>query len=103
MNDPKYWHQPEKYLPERFDRTSAISKCPFASKRPDCAFIPFVYGERRCFGNDFAMHAQKVIVSAIISHFNVESGIPVDTIKPVNDLTNIRDQKLVLQPILTPY
>lgn len=43
-HDPKYYPNPEKFLPERFEPHEI-------SQRPSCTFIPFGDGPRNCIGN----------------------------------------------------
>ena len=55
---PRYWLEPEKFRPERFDTAHE-------SERPRFAYMPFAAGPRHCIGETFAlyemlMHVYKV-------------------------------------------
>jgi cytochrome P450 len=50
MSDIKYWKEPESFIPERFDRESDYYKQPNGEKRSTAAFMPFLVGNRSCFG-----------------------------------------------------
>lgn len=42
-NDPKYWPEPEKFIPERFTEDEKRN-------RPQYAYVPFGAGPRLCIG-----------------------------------------------------
>jgi hypothetical protein len=46
--NPRYWSEPEKFMPSRFDTrvNPAVSAC---------CYIPFSLGRRSCLGNRFAL------------------------------------------------
>jgi cytochrome P450 len=56
--DPRYWHEPERFMPERFapDEESA---------RPRGAYLPFGAGQRACIGQAFAMIEAQLIVATL--------------------------------------
>ncbi|XP_060518301.1 probable cytochrome P450 6a20 [Cylas formicarius] len=62
--DPKYFPEPEKYDPERFNEESIAS-------RPSITFIPFGEGPRQCIGLRFGFLQSKVGIAAIIKNFKV--------------------------------
>lgn len=41
---PKYWHEPKKFIPERFDPSSPYYKRPDGQARHPLAFTPFLGG-----------------------------------------------------------
>jgi len=64
--DPKYWHKPTEFIPERFGENS-VYRHPFA-------FVPFVGGERNCLGQKFALEEALIFSVHLISNFCMESS-----------------------------
>ena len=48
--NPNEWHQPFKFIPERFDPNSKYFKTPSGKNRNEYSFIPFHFGDRKCLG-----------------------------------------------------
>lgn len=48
--DPRYWKNPEEFIPERF-----LEGDPLFNKAPKNTFIPFSIGRRNCIGSRFAL------------------------------------------------
>ncbi|XP_025206883.1 probable cytochrome P450 6a13 [Melanaphis sacchari] len=63
-HDPKYYPNPHIFNPERF---TAEEK----SKRPSGTFLPFGDGLRHCIGKRFAELELKIILSKILSKFEI--------------------------------
>ncbi|CAK1551852.1 unnamed protein product [Leptosia nina] len=63
--DPKTFHEPEKYNPERF-----------FSPMHNHAFVPFSAGPRNCLGFRFAWAAMKATISNIIRRYELTLGGP---------------------------
>ncbi|XP_049530224.1 cytochrome P450 4d1-like [Anopheles darlingi] len=62
---PKYYANPEKFDPERFNvETSAEKTNPYQ-------YIPFSAGPRNCIGQKFAMAELKSLVSKVIRHYEI--------------------------------
>ncbi|CAI2363795.1 unnamed protein product [Moneuplotes crassus] len=65
------WHEPTKFIPERFDPTSEYFLKPGTDDvRDPLAFIPFSTGKRSCPGMSFALTEMKVYLSFLISKFD---------------------------------
>ncbi|CAI2361435.1 unnamed protein product [Moneuplotes crassus] len=65
------WHEPTKFIPERFDPTSEYFLKPGTDDvRDPLAFIPFSTGKRSCPGMPFALTEIKVYLSFLISKFD---------------------------------
>jgi cytochrome P450 family 110 len=54
--DPDVWHDPDKFIPERFLNTS---ETPYT-------YLPFGSGIRRCIGTAFAQYEMKIIIAQIL-------------------------------------
>ncbi|XP_043469537.1 probable cytochrome P450 28d1 [Leptopilina heterotoma] len=63
--DPKYWNEPEKFDPERFDDSEK-------SKRNKFVFLPFGEGPRVCVGMRLALIMIKVAIFTIFKDFQVD-------------------------------
>jgi cytochrome P450 len=61
---PEYWEDPDVFEPERF--------APDAPRRPQLTFVPFGGGPRNCIGASFAQVQSKVVLSHVLSNFDVE-------------------------------
>lgn len=69
-NDPKYFPNPEQFIPERFlDESGCLDKKKFDS------LMPFSVGKRVCLGESLARMELFLILSALLINFSFE---PVD-------------------------
>ncbi|XP_054816732.1 cytochrome P450 71D10-like [Prosopis cineraria] len=64
--DPKYWNEPEKFVPERFLDT----KVDYNLKDSNFKFIPFGAGRRICPGITFATPVLELLISNLLYHFD---------------------------------
>jgi len=77
----EYWENPEKFMPERFEKTSV---------KKSIAYYPFGAGPRKCIGNNFAMYEMILAISELMSRFRIETKespiqiTPLITLKPKN-------------------
>jgi cytochrome P450 len=70
--DPRFFEQPEKFVPERwFDGLE--------SRLPPGAYFPFGDGPRRCIGQGFAQLETALVIAAIAQkfRFRLKKGFPV--------------------------
>ena len=67
--NPKQWHEPEEFIPERFDPSSKYFLTPEGKKRHPMAFVPFSGGKRICTGKTFAEIVGKFVVPGIMGRF----------------------------------
>ena len=70
--DKKYWPEPNRFLPERFDRQNKIKLPPFT-------YLPFGGGPRNCIGAAFSQVEAKVVLSHILREF--ELNLEQDTVR----------------------
>lgn len=62
-HDPRYWPEPERFMPERFARD--------AEKPPPFTYVPFGGGKRTCIGAAFAQIEAKVVLARILQQFEL--------------------------------
>lgn len=80
--NPKYWHNPDQFVPERFLGEE--------KKRSMQFFYPFGAGPRMCIGAGFAIYEMCLAVSYIIKKYKITSVKseanfnPLITLKPVD-------------------
>lgn len=67
----KYFHKPEKYVPERWLKGSDGSQLEAKATHP-FVFMPFGFGPRTCLGRRFAELEMETVISKIIRNFRVE-------------------------------
>ncbi len=60
--DPRWWNEPEAFIPERFAPENEKSI-------PKYAYLPFGAGPRVCIGNSFAMMEAKLALATMAQHF----------------------------------
>jgi cytochrome P450 len=63
--DDEYWPDPDRFLPERFERGHD-------DRRPPLTYVPFGGGLRNCIGAAFAQVEAKVILSRILQRYDLE-------------------------------
>ncbi|GAA6086739.1 thromboxane-A synthase [Tachysurus ichikawai] len=62
--DPEHWHEPEKFIPERFTPEAKASRHPFV-------YMPFGAGPRSCVGMRMAQLEIRMALANIFKSFNV--------------------------------
>jgi cytochrome P450 len=75
---PRFWHEPECFVPERFSKVSAI--------RDPYTYLPFGRGARMCIGQGLAMMEIQLVLATIVRDhcFRLDPGAAV---VPEADLT----------------
>ncbi|XP_060779652.1 thromboxane-A synthase [Neoarius graeffei] len=64
--DPEHWHEPEKFIPERFTPEAKASRHPFV-------YLPFGAGPRSCVGMRLAQLEIRMALVNIFKTFSVEA------------------------------
>ena len=100
--DPKYWEDPDMFIPERFLQGDPDHLC-LDYKGFDFDFTPFGAGRRMCPGTSFAHMNVEIALASLLYHFDWK--LP-DGAKPEEiDMTELwgvtvtRKAKLFLHPI----
>jgi cytochrome P450 family 9 len=62
--DPKYFPEPDRFDPERFNDENKSKIIPYS-------YIPFGSGPRNCIGSRFALLETKVLFFHILLHFEI--------------------------------
>ena len=95
--DPRVWHKPEVFDPERFSPENI-------GKIPDRAWMPFGNGPRACIGSQFAMQEAKLALSMLVQRFDLERPAPYTlhekealTTKPADLYVRARKRRDVVQ------
>ncbi len=63
-HDPRFFPDPERYRPERFDEATSEA-------RPKHAYLPFGAGQRACIGQAFAMIEARLIVATFMQRLSL--------------------------------
>lgn len=89
--NPKYWDNPDAFLPERMAPAAKKSRHPMA-------FLPFGGGPRLCIGNHFAMLEMQLILVELLSRYDLEllPGAEVVEGKPMITLHQDREVKVMV-------
>lgn len=61
-HDPKYFPQPDRFLPERFSQENKNNIVPYS-------YVPFGIGPRNCIGSRFALLQMKVLIFQVLTKF----------------------------------
>ena len=77
--DPRYFHEPEAFRPERWLEG-------LARQIPKYAYYPFGGGPRMCIGNTFARMEAALVLATVIQSFHLEL-VPDQTIVPQPSIT----------------
>uniref|UniRef100_A0A336MRC1 CSON004758 protein n=1 Tax=Culicoides sonorensis TaxID=179676 RepID=A0A336MRC1_CULSO len=83
-HDPKYFKDPEMFIPERHAAIkNADTKNPFS-------YVPFAAGFRNCIGQKFAQYEIKSVISKLLRHYEFSLGS--------DDFIPVLKPELILKP-----
>lgn len=77
--DPRWYENPEQFLPERWEGD-------LLKRIPRFAYFPFGFGPRQCIGNSFALMEANLALATIAQHFRF-SLLPDHPIQPLASIT----------------
>ncbi len=102
QTDPRYWPQPEEFIPERFgERRAELGTA-------GTAYIPFSLGTYSCVGKNLAVMSLRIAVSRIVQHFDItfaagETGEAFDSEVEDNFTAALRPLMLQFSPRKTKH
>ncbi|OTF76567.1 hypothetical protein BLA29_001811 [Euroglyphus maynei] len=70
QRDPKYFEQPDRFIPDRFVEGSEH----YCGRVNPFSYVPFSAGPRNCIGQKFALQEEKIMLATLLSKYRVESG-----------------------------
>ena len=73
-HSPRYWHNPENFDPDRFNKANEKLHTPFT-------YLPFGAGPRGCIGGNYAMLQILMILSILLRKYDLQLA-PGQTIEP---------------------
>ncbi|XP_012524719.1 cytochrome P450 9e2 [Monomorium pharaonis] len=73
-HDPKYFPNPNKFDPERFNETNKDNILPYT-------YLLFGHGPRKCIGNRFALMETKILIAYLLQKFTIKTM--EKTIEPI--------------------
>ncbi|KAG0166301.1 cytochrome P450-dit2 [Apophysomyces sp. BC1034] len=87
-HNPNVWELPYEFNPDRFSPDGEADKNP-------SAWLPFGLGLRQCFGMNFSLSLQRVMLSMLLRKFRWT--LPDDTIHKNNLVTSVGDIPIALK------
>ncbi len=77
--DPRWYDNPEKFVPERWEGDQL-------KKNPRFAYFPFGFGARQCIGNAFALMEGHLALATIAQRFRFRL-LPNHPVVPLASIT----------------
>ncbi|KAM3393265.1 hypothetical protein ACQJBY_014119 [Aegilops geniculata] len=97
--NPKYWHEPEKFKPERFEDGTTTYK----GSRFD--YLPFGSGRRNCPGDTFGLAVLELVVARLLYYFDwsLPAGVNPSEMDMEMIVSATLRRKNQLHLVMTPY
>ncbi|CAL5225498.1 g8326 [Coccomyxa viridis] len=92
--DPKYWQDPDSFLPDRFMEGTPESK----AVNPD-AWVPFGGGVRACVGEKFAMAEAKITLVRLFQQYTFELKPGQEPLELRNTITLSPKKGVIVKPV----
>ncbi|KAI9256690.1 cytochrome P450 [Sporodiniella umbellata] len=81
-HNPKYWKNPEKFIPERFMEKGE------QESHEGLTWLPFSNGFRQCIGMNFSLAEQRIVLAMIVHKYELDvpqdskhyNGVIIDTV-----------------------
>ncbi|CAK4086024.1 unnamed protein product [Aphanomyces euteiches] len=96
--NPRYWSQPDDFLPERFIENTPEWMADEQLRRGSnhtFFYLPFSFGSKNCIGQRFAMAEMVVIFATIVTQFDFEIDPKCNLRPKFNGLTILPAELLV--------
>ena len=77
--DPRWYENPEQFLPERWEGD-------LLKKLPRFAYFPFGFGPRQCIGNSFALMEANLVLATLAQRYRF-TVLPNQTLEPLASIT----------------
>ncbi|KAI8130705.1 putative cytochrome P450 12a5, mitochondrial [Lucilia cuprina] len=87
LKDPKYFEQPNKFLPERWLRSQGLletEKVSAANKGDPFVYLPFGFGPRICIGNRIVDLELETVLARLLRNFEIKFDYPTDDMFKTN-------------------
>ncbi|XP_015115130.1 cytochrome P450 4C1 [Diachasma alloeum] len=78
--DPKYWNEPDKFIPERFTPENSKDRHPYA-------YVPFSGGPRSCLGPRYAMIVLKIMVAHLLRSYELTTTMNLENLQLVTHIS----------------
>ncbi|KAJ1730494.1 hypothetical protein LPJ61_002979 [Coemansia biformis] len=69
QHNPKYYPEPEKFIPERFLESAKAGSGTTHSTHTPFSWAPFSEGGRKCMGHKFSMIAERILLAILVHRF----------------------------------
>ena len=91
-HDEKYFHNAEKFIPERWDEEKI-------KELPKYAYFPFGGGNRMCIGEGFAWMEGILVLATIASQFRLQ--LPADFSTEINPVFSLKMKRNVMMKVVS--